>query len=78
MHIQQLRARREISLQKDYLGNTAIPPVKYLLTRQARLDKIEKKLESREGILGAIETGNVSQSLVATMNTKRPVRWARL
>jgi hypothetical protein len=26
-----------------------------------------------EGLLGAIETGNVCQSLVSTVNTKRPV-----
>jgi hypothetical protein len=42
------------------------------MTRLVKLDSIGMR-EDREGMLGAIETGNLSQALVSTVNTKRPV-----
>ena len=63
--LRQLRAKREIQLQQEFIGHTSINPIKY----------IKRRLESlaHPDATASIESGSLSQSLVPTLNTSRPV-----
>lgn len=63
--LRQLRAQREIQLQQEFIGHTSINPKKYIKKRLASL--------AHPDATASIESGSLSQSLVPTLNTSRPV-----